>query len=675
MSLKHLIKKCAMHSAYGRRVFFIRELYRNEKIKGRRVANKFNYVLDNIHSVRVYQGKDSADSIAMMFENLPVTVAEDGHFFYNLSGMHTWNHEYSLFGNTTVDYKLLLENSLQALMLNGTDRYAIKNNRFIQALIDYSQRVSNEIAKSKNSFKEYMAQNIRLLQNAKATSFIDALQRILFTNQILWQTKHNLNGLGQLDCILYPYYRRDLEKGILDYDCAKVLIKEFCVILHNYYDQKSNCLLGDTGQIILLGGSDKDGSYMRNELTDIFIEAIMDLHLPEPKLLLKVNKNIPDDLLKKAVSCIATGNGSPLLANDDVIIPAMISFGYEQNDAYNYGVAACWEPMVPGKTFEFNNVCSINYVEPLIKLLNKSTDYKDYSSLVQEYLENLKKYVNREMHDKASLTFNEDIVMSVFMPECREKRRDITEGVLPYNHVGFTGVGMGSAVNSLLNIKKLVFEDDIYTLENIGRALKSNFEGYTKMRQKMLHGKAKYGRDMEEVIDLTQKILDTVETCCKQNKTSLGGKFKFGLSSPSYIDAGKISGATPDGRKNAEPFSTHISCADGIAYTELLQFASRLDYSGAKFNGNVVDFMVTPTFLRKNIDKFVVFLKQSIKLGFFEMQMNVVDSETLIAAKKDPEAFPNLIVRVWGFSAYFKDLPDEYKDVLIKRAIQAEQVA
>ena len=141
-----------MHSAYGRRVFFIRELYRNEKIKGRRVANKFNYVLDNIHSVRVYQGKDSADSIAMMFENLPVTVAEDGHFFYNLSGMHTWNHEYSLFGNTTVDYKLLLENSLQALMLNGTDRYAIKNNRFIQALIDYSQRVSNEIAKSKNSF-------------------------------------------------------------------------------------------------------------------------------------------------------------------------------------------------------------------------------------------------------------------------------------------------------------------------------------------------------------------------------------------------------------------------------------------------------------------------------------------------------------------------------------------
>ena len=158
-----------MHSAYGRRVFFIRELYRNEKIKGRRVANKFNYVLDNIHSVRVYQGKDSADSIAMMFENLPVTVAEDGHFFYNLSGMHTWNNEYSLFGNTTVDYKLLLENSLQALMLNGTDRYAIKNNRFIQALIDYSQRVSNEIAKSKNSFKEYMAQNIRLLQNAKAT--------------------------------------------------------------------------------------------------------------------------------------------------------------------------------------------------------------------------------------------------------------------------------------------------------------------------------------------------------------------------------------------------------------------------------------------------------------------------------------------------------------------------
>ena len=161
----------------------------------------------------------------------------------------------------------------------------------------------------------------------------------------------------------------------------------------------------------------------------------------------------------------------------------------------------------------------------------------------------------------------------------------------------------------------------------------------------------------------------------EDKKNPLGGRYKFGVSAPTYVDLGKVTMATPDGRNANQPFSPHISCADPIAYTELMQFAGQLDYTGCRLNGNVVDFMVTPTFLKKNMDKFVLFLKQSIKLGFFEMQMNVVDSKTLIEAKKHPEAFPNLIVRVWGFSAYFKDLPDEYKDLLIDRALKAERAA
>ena len=675
MNFKQGIKKAIISSDYGRRGMFVRELYRHEKRAGRCKENKFMYLIKNINSVRIYKGKNSANSIAMMFHALPVKIAAEGHFFYNLSDRHTWHHEFGLFGNTTVDYKLLLDNSLQDLLLDGDDDYAQKNNQFIQAMIEYINRVAEEIVKSENNHKEEMSKNICSIATSPAKSFVDALQRVLFTNQVLWQTGHKLNGLGKLDSILYPYYENDLKRGVLKYDAAKKLIEEFCYILHSHYEEKSNCLLGDTGQIIILGGSDGKGVYLRNELTDIFIDVIMDLHLPDPKLLLRVNKNIPNDLLKKAVRCIATGIGSPLLANDDVIIPAMCDFGYKREDAINYGVAACWEPLVPGKTFELNNVGSINYVKPLLQVLNSKNEYKKYNDLLNAYICCLKKYVNQTICNKSDLALNEDIVMSTFMPECRKSRKDITEGSLPYNHIGFTGVGMGSAVNSLLSLKKLVYENQFYTLENICNALKSNFDDYSKMQQKMFSIEAKYGRDMKEIIELTEKIVGAVESCCNQRKSSLGGKFKFGLSSPSYIDAGEMTDATPDGRKSGEPFSTHISCEDGIAHTELMQFAGKLDYSGARLNGNVADFMVAPTFLTENIDKFVIFLKQSIKLGFFELQMNVVDSKTLIAARKNPEAFPNLIVRVWGFSAYFKDLPDEYKDVLIKRALQAEKAA
>ena len=117
----------------------------------------------------------------------------------------------------------------------------------------------------------------------------------------------------------------------------------------------------------------------------------------------------------------------------------------------------------------------------------------------------------------------------------------------------------------------------------------------------------------------------------------------------------------------------HISSdKENLPYTELIEFSANLDYSGHRFNGNVVDFMISPNFMEDNFDKIVDFFIASIKIGFFQMQVNVVSSETLIKAKKNPQDYPNLIVRVWGFSAYFNELPEEYKDLLIERALKSE---
>ena len=190
---------------------------------------------------------------------------------------------------------------------------------------------------------------------------------------------------------------------------------------------------------------------------------------------------------------------------------------------------------------------------------------------------------------------------------------------------------------------------------------------------KTLKDQEKFGMDNEEIINLTNEITSYVDSICANNTTRYGGKFKFGLSAPSYISSSGDISASLDGRKNSEPFNVHISFENNKDYTEIMRFASQLEYNNNRFNGNVVDFMVSPDFIKKNLEKFMDFIKISLDMGIFQMQLNVVSSKILIDAQKHPEKYPNLIVRVWGFSSYFKDLPKEYQDMLISRSIKNEK--
>ena len=223
----------------------------------------------------------------------------------------------------------------------------------------------------------------------------------------------------------------------------------------------------------------------------------------------------------------------------------------------------------------------------------------------------------------------------------------------------------------MYNIKTLVFEGD-YSLTELNDARINNFENDSI--KEVLKNQKKFGMDDEEIINLTNNITKCVSDACATKTTKHGGKFKFGLSSPNYITGSRDVTASLDGpmKMNFEPFNVHISLEDNEDYTELMRFASKLKYTENRFNGNVVDFMVSPDFIKNNFDKFVDFIEISLNMGVFQMQLNVVDSKTLIDAQKHPEKYPNLIVRVWGFSAYFNDLPIEYQNVLIKRVLEHE---
>jgi formate C-acetyltransferase len=617
------------------------------------------------------KSKDQLRKIPLLLSNIKLNSDASSPFFYSIDTSTVLGAKKPVIGNLTPDYTVLLKNSVSSLLQKYDDSNKITKTWNEVAL--YCTRCVKYMEKTTSDFKEQKTLHLRRIITNSAETFYEALQRILFTNQLIWQEGHSLIGLGHLDKILYSFYSNDIQNGIITKEKALVLIKEFLKTLHDTYTYKSNVLLGDTGQIIILGGFDGE-KYNCNDLTYMFIQALTELQIPDPKILLRVHRSMPMELLRVSVQCIQTGIGCPLFANDEVIIPALIQFGYEQADAFNYGVSACWEPFVIGKSSDANNIYSLNFLEPLQEVLfSEQTNYAAYDVILTAYKQQLQKHIQKGINYVYSLEWESAPLLSLFMYDCTEQGLDISEGGAKYNNYGITTVALANTINSLLNIKKYIYELHILTMQELKSVLLHDYEGKDDIQTLFKNETIRYGVDNDEVLTLTKDILVFTTRVFKEfAPVDTIRKIKFGLSSPSYISGVKNSPATPDGRNKNDPFAVHISNDKAVDFISLFSFASKIDYSENRFNGNVIDCIVSPHFIKNNFDQFVSMLYSSFISGIFEMQFNVITSDTLIKAKKSPEQFQSLIVRVWGFSAYFNDLPEAYKDVLIERTLEHE---
>ena len=596
-----------------------------------------------------------------------VNISSDGYYFYSIDEYkYIRNDKYTL-ENLSPNYAVFFE----PLEKVEKDFKHLKNSKYIfDALYSYIERTT-EYLKAKDDFngdssrthKQY--EYICRIKTKKVESFDEALQRILFFNGIIWQTEHRLVGFGPLDRMLEKYYLADIKNHVETKESIKDKITLFCKATHEHYVYKSNNLIGDTGQIIQLSGYDSDKHTFISELDYLFIEVVKELQLPDPKILLRVTKDTPKDLYKLSLECIETGIGCPLFANDDVIIPAMISAGYNKNEAYDYSTSACWEPMIHGASADQNNQTNIVPVNVLNRVLNKNIEYDTFNELLDAFKAELKIELDKLVLELKYRRYALDPMLTLMTADCKKKQLDITKGGVRYFNYGYLTVSFANFINSLFIIKKYKYDERKYSLSEL-----NNFRKKEKFDK--ITSEKKFGKDDKEVVSILNDIMEYMSKYFEGKKNYYGGNYNIGLSSPSYVDQGKDAEASLDGRKKGDPFSTHISADGPLAYTELFNFAGKLNYSKNRYNGNVIDFMVSKSFLSNNFDKFVDFLILSQKTGYFEMQMNVTSSKILIEAKKNPEKFPNLIVRVWGFSSYFNDLPEEYKDLLIKRALKSE---
>jgi len=668
--LRKIIKQIFKNKKTQDRIYLYYKYYRTFGI----FKTLMFMIKDFFKKYRPKKNRNRSEKVSDLLKKVKIKNAVHNNFIYYIDPHKIPFSNKYIVENFTIDYEIVLKNSLNDMYKKNNTYYSINQNKIIDGISYYIDNIVEYLNKSDYDNKEKLIEYFENIKTKSASSFEEALQRILFYNQLIWQTGHVLVGLGRLDKILIDYYEKDIKNKIITEEEGKLLISDFLKTLHEYYWFKSNSLLGDTGQIIILGGIDKKGKYLNNKLTKIFIEELEKLQIPDPKILLRVSKNIPDNLLELSINSMKTGIGSPLFANDDVIIPKMIKFGYKEEDAYNYVTSACWEPQIASKGTEQNNVDSFIFMKPFNDLLDKENLSKinNIDELLEKYYKYLEKYTKEFIDNINKREYEEDLFISMFIDNCNKKEKDLTDGGVVYNYYGITTVSVGNVVNSILNINDFVFERKEYTLGDFNKIRVNNFKNEEELLNKLKNTKIRYGLDEDKVIKLSNDIMKKLSQILEPLRIK-NGKIKIGFSAPSYITGAINQTASFDGRKNNDPFIVHISSdLMGLPYTSIFNFASKLDYNENRFNGNVVDFIVNPSFIDSNYKKFIEFLKLSINNGYFEMQMNVVSSKILIEAKNNPEKYPNLIVRVWGFSSYFNDLPEAYKDVLIKRAIESE---
>jgi len=631
--------------------------------------------LKMLMSQKRYKEKRVIDAIGKLLSEVEIKIDSNSELVYFLDENKTIGSAASIIGNMTIDYSKFIENGLSDFVggVNvDSSQIVAEQSKLLEAIKVFINRIIDELKKDHGSNVKKKICCFENMLDKRAESFYDALQRVLFLNQLLWQTGHRLNGLGRMDYYLADYFEQDINSGKLSKKRTKAYITEVYRLLHNDYWFKSDSLPGDTGQIIILGGLNADGTYFSTQLTEIFLEVQKEFASPDPKILLRVSKKMPNYLLEQAVDCLLAQTGSPLFANDDVIIPCLIASGIEDSDAYAYVTSACWEPFIVGKSFDQNNIDSMNLMEPFCAMiLNEDlTKYSSFDDVFEKYKNYLREYIKKFIHNLSSITWERDPIFTLFT-ENSQKNEDIVCHGAKYFHYGVTTAGIPNLVNNLLLLKNAVFYEGKYSLSELESGRKNDWKELGNLQNRLREDANYFGKDNDDVISTVNEITSLIVEYLKRYNKLLP-EIKFGLSSPAYVMRAKSLPATYDGRNNGDPLIPHISKA-GAAFTEIVNFAAKLDYSDNRHNGNVVDFFIVPSDIMGNRDKFINFFKIAFHSGIFEMQMNVQDSKTLIAAKQEPHKYPNLIVRVWGFSAYFRDLPVSYQDILIERAVSDER--
>ena len=618
-----------------------------------------------------------------------------------------------IFRKGMLDFKKEIEEELSKLdFYNDKEAFAKREelramNIAADAIMLFAKRYSEKLfdlaakendTQRKNELETMAGICQRVPANAPRTMW-EALQYYWFIHLGITTELNTWDSFnpGRLDQHLYPFYKRDLESGLVTAEFAKELLHSFWIKFNN---QPAPPKVGVTAQesntytdfcLINVGGVTSKGEDATNDMTYILLDVIEEMRLLQPSSMVQVSKKNPDRLLKRALKIIRTGYGQPSIFNTDAIIQELTRQGKSIIDARCGGASGCVEAGAFGKEsyiltgyFNIPKVFEItlnNGFDPRTQKqiglqTGDSTTFKTYDEFYSAFEKQLNHFIDIKIKgniiiERIYAQYMPAPFMSILIDDCIKKGKDYNAGGARYNSSYIQGVGLGTITDSLSSIKYNVFEKKNLTMSEMLDLLNSNFENKKDLRDKLFFETPRYGNDDDAADDITRQVFESYFAAVDGRPNTKGGHFRVDLlPTTCHVYFGSVLGATPDGRYAKEPVSEGISPVQGADVhgpTSVIKSASKIDH--LRTGGTLLNQKFTPNFLATDdgIEKVVNLIRTYFRLDGHHIQFNVVNAELLKEAQKHPEKYRDLIVRVAGYSDYFVDLGIDLQNEIINR--------
>lgn len=635
-------------------------------------------------------------------------------------------------GHIITDIPKVLEKGLEGILneiheksatIDVTDSEFIKKKVFyrsaaitIEGLIHFIERYAQlasleaKATDSRRRKKELqtMAEGLQIIAKLPPTSFFQALQLVWF---IHLATQIESNGhsfsLGRLDQYLYPFWKKDMESNKIDKELTVELLQNLFIKMFtiNKVRPWAHTQFGmgyTTYQNITIGGQDSHGQDATNDLTILVLKAVGGVKLTTPNLSARYHAGAPRYYLDECTRVIQLGFGMPAMKNDEIIIPALMDKGATIEDARNYAIVGCVEAAVPGKWgYRNTGMAFLNALKVLEMSLyggrspmhdNKClfptknpSECNSFEEFYQEFKKQLSFYTRCEVAmdsgaDSALEEMVPDAFCSTLVNDCLLRGKNIKEGGAVYDVISGPFSGLANVANSLVTIKKMIYEDQSISWSKLLSALQDNFEdlSHQTLLKKITEELPKYGTDDDYADQLACRVMEDYLNELKKykntryNRGPIGSNYCGSTSNISAnVPSGQVIGATPDGRKAFEPIAEGVSpfySTERKGPTAVLKSVSKLPT--IKMIAQLLNLKFTPSVLalesgRKRLADLIVAFFRDLK--GWHVQFNVVDVATLKEAQKHPDQYRDLIVRVAGYSALFIALDSQTQEDIIRR--------
>ena len=502
---------------------------------------------------------------------------------------------------------------------------------------------------------------------------------------------------GHIDQHLWPFYQKGIEDGTLTRDKAKELLSCLWIKFNNQpAPPKVGVTALESGTYndftnINIGGVDRNGESATNDLSYMILEIQEELHELQPGLSIHIAQNTPDEFLLEGIKVIRQGHGYPSIFNPDTYVQEMVRAGKTVEDAREGGCSGCIEVGAFGKeaylltgylnTPKILEITLNNGIDPQTgKKLGLETgdprSFKTFEELYEAwhkqmvYFVNLKLSVNNYIERMFSL-YAPATFLSLYIDDCIEKGKDYYSGGARYNTTYIQCTGLGTITDCFTTLKKHVFEDKRYTMEEMLDACASNWENGEKMRQYIRNHTPFFGNDDAYADTIAVRVYDDLVKAIEGRPNTRGGKTQLNmLSTTCHNYFGSVCGATPNGRFAHFAISDGTSPAHGSdshGPTAVIKSLGKLDQT--KSGGTLLNVRFVPQLLKREEDqkKLASLIRTYFKFGGHHIQFNIVDTATLHDAQKHPEEYRDLLVRVAGYSDYFNDMTEQLQNEIIAR--------